>query len=56
MYNFFLFLAVGLYLFFWDCYILKKKNLRKDYKIARVIGLVYVTVSFGYVIYYSFMR
>ncbi|SHH32711.1 CLC_0170 family protein [Tepidibacter thalassicus] len=56
MYKFFLFLGVGLYLLFWDVYTLKKKNLSKDYKIARFLGGAYITVSFVYLIYNSFMR
>ncbi|WP_443081752.1 CLC_0170 family protein [Tepidibacter sp.] len=52
MYLISLFLVIGIYLLIWDCNVLKKKKLNKEYNISKFIGISYIVVSFGYFIYY----
>ena len=52
MYVISLFLIVGIYMLIWDCNVLKKKKLKKEYNIAKFIGGAYIVFSFGYFIYY----
>ncbi|WP_408648296.1 CLC_0170 family protein [Tepidibacter aestuarii] len=52
MYESSLFLIVGIYMLVWDCNILKKKKLNKEFNIAKFIGSAYIVVSFAYFIYY----
>ncbi|WP_445330190.1 CLC_0170 family protein [Tepidibacter sp. Z1-5] len=47
-----LFLIVGIYMLTWDCNVLKKKKLNKEYNISKFIGIVYIMISFAYFIYY----
>ncbi|WFD10127.1 CLC_0170 family protein [Tepidibacter hydrothermalis] len=52
MYVISLFLIVGIYILIFDCDMLKKKKLYREYNMAKFIGLSYIAVSFGYFIYY----
>ncbi|WP_187296342.1 CLC_0170 family protein [Tepidibacter mesophilus] len=52
MYIIGLLLIVGIYMLVWDCNILKKKKLNKEYNIAKFLGISYIAMSAAYYIYY----